>query len=114
MLGRIKEDLSEDEREEFYEDVLDSEGGIVTSVEISSKIKELCVQLAELDPVEYSKMCRSDDDAPKWQKKLDKDFQDLICQVPNVCFDDVPVGKDDSKNVPLREWGKKPKFSFKG
>lgn len=74
MLESIKEDISEDDEEEFYDDVLNSEGDIVTSVEISSKIKELCEQLAELDPLEYSKMCRTDDDAPKWQRDLDTDL----------------------------------------
>ena len=74
MLEKIKSKIPEDEREEFYEDVLDTEGGIVTAVEISEKIKELCTQLAELDPLEYSKMCKTDDDAPRWQRKLDEDL----------------------------------------
>ncbi len=76
MLEKIKSEIPEEEREEFYEDVLDSEGSIVTAVEISGKIKELCIQLAELDPLEYSKMCRTDDDAPRWQKRLDRDLSE--------------------------------------
>ncbi|MFC1682555.1 hypothetical protein ACFL0X_02975, partial [Nanoarchaeota archaeon] len=74
MLEKIKENVPEDDREEFYEDVLDTEGGIVTAVEISFKIKDLCVQLAELDPEKYHEVCRSDDDSSDWQKKLDKDL----------------------------------------
>jgi len=31
---------------------------------------------------------------------------------PNIPFEDVPVGKDDSENVVLRQVGKLPKFAF--
>lgn len=68
------EGLSEENRKEFVQDILEEEGGVVTAVEISNKIKDLCIQLAEIDPMEYSRMCNTDDDAPKWKKKLHKDL----------------------------------------
>jgi len=37
---------------------------------------------------------------------------ELIAQIPNFHFADVPVGKDDSENVTLREVGEKTKFDF--
>jgi seryl-tRNA synthetase len=40
-------------------------------------------------------------------------LNELLYQVPNLPFDDVPVGKDETENVVLREWGKKPEFNFK-
>ena len=73
-LSELEGDIPEEYRNDFVTNTLEREEGIRTAVEISSKIKELCVQLAELDPMEYSKMCKFDDDAPKWQKKLDKDL----------------------------------------
>ncbi len=36
----------------------------------------------------------------------------LLMMLPNIPFDDVPVGKDDSQNVIVRQIGKKPKFNF--
>ena len=45
-------------------------------------------------------------------KELDKEFNELMLQIPNFPFDDVPVGKDDSENVVLRKVGKIPKFGF--
>ena len=33
-------------------------------------------------------------------------------RIPNLLHESVPIGKDDHDNVPLRAWGKKPKFSF--
>lgn len=74
-LDEIKDEIPEEERQRFYEDIVEKEGAIVTAVEISAKIKELCIQLAELDPVQYAKTCRSgEDDGPKWKQKLDKDL----------------------------------------
>ena len=73
-LDEIKNDIPENEKDDFYNGIIDSEKGLLTAVDISSKIKELCVQLAELDPVQYSKTCRSEGDSPKWKKDLDKDL----------------------------------------
>ncbi|MCR4284799.1 MAG: hypothetical protein NUV97_02005 [archaeon] len=63
-----------DVEEESFDVVRERERELVTAGEIAGKIKELCQQLAELDPLEYDKMCRTDDDSPKWQKELDKDL----------------------------------------
>jgi len=57
-------------------------------------------------------------------KNLEKGFQNLMLQIPNLPLDDVPIGKDERDNVVLREVAasgeprppgreKKPKFSFK-
>jgi len=46
-------------------------------------------------------------------KETSQEFNTLMLQVPNLPFDDVPEGKDESENKVLREVGKKPKFSFK-
>lgn len=43
---------------------------------------------------------------------LEAEIYDLARMIPNPAFDDVPVGKDDSSNVSIKEWGEKPKFSF--
>lgn len=46
-------------------------------------------------------------------KTIDAELKELLKEVPNVPFDDVPVGPDESANVVLREEGSKPEFSFK-
>ena len=71
-LKDIENELSKEDKKEFIDEILDNEKTIVTAAEISNKIKLLCEQLAGLDPIEYSKMCGIKDDAPDWQKKLDK------------------------------------------
>jgi len=45
-------------------------------------------------------------------EKAEGELNDLLKLVPNIPYDDVPVGPDASANVVLREVGKKPKFSF--
>ena len=73
-VNELESEVPEEFREEFVSGVLKSEEGIITAAEISSKIKELCEQLSALDPLEYSRACRSDDDSPEWQKRLDRDL----------------------------------------
>lgn len=49
------------------------------------------------------------------QSKLDEveiRWTDTINQIPNMHFDDVPKGKDDTQNKVLREVGEIPQFSF--
>ncbi len=45
-------------------------------------------------------------------KQVETSFADLMFQIPNVALPEVPVGKDETGNVVVREWGKKPKFDF--
>jgi len=53
-------------------------------------------------------------------KKLDSDLNTLISKInndllyiPNIVHDSVPIGKDETSNKVIREWGEKPKFDFK-
>ncbi|HPJ37419.1 MAG TPA: serine--tRNA ligase [Spirochaetota bacterium] len=39
-------------------------------------------------------------------------FEDMALSLPNILDSSVPVGKDESANLVVREWGKKPSFSF--
>ncbi len=43
---------------------------------------------------------------------LESEFNEFILNIPNVYNDSVPVGKDESDNIVVREWGSKPKFDF--
>ncbi len=39
-------------------------------------------------------------------------FKDLHLSIPNLLDASVPEGKDEKDNVVVREWGRKPEFSF--
>ena len=73
-LRDVEDDIPDEFHEEFFENVLEREGRLITAVEISSKIKELCEALSELDPLEYSRICRTDDSDADWYRALDRDL----------------------------------------
>ncbi|HWW77699.1 MAG TPA: serine--tRNA ligase, partial [Pyrinomonadaceae bacterium] len=39
-------------------------------------------------------------------------MQELLAGVPNVPHESVPVGRDESANVEVRQWGEAPRFDF--
>lgn len=45
-------------------------------------------------------------------EKTGNELNELLARLPNIPFDDVPVGKDDSENVIMRQIGKPSKFKF--
>ena len=45
--------------------------------------------------------------------ELEEKRDEVLGQLPNLPFEDVPVGKDESGNKVLREVGEKPDFGFK-
>ncbi|XOB42286.1 MAG: serine--tRNA ligase [Candidatus Nealsonbacteria bacterium] len=66
--------------------------------------EEIILKMRELD--------RNNDKLDENLKKLEKEFNDLMLQVPMPTASDVPEGKTDKDNVEIRHWGKLPKFSF--
>lgn len=51
-------------------------------------------------------------DLEKKLKEYEQEFISLMLLVPNIPLETVPVGKDDTQNVVLREAGRKPQFDF--
>lgn len=45
-------------------------------------------------------------------KDTDKKYLSLMLKVPNIPSPDTPVGKDESENKVIRNWGKIPEFDF--
>lgn len=45
-------------------------------------------------------------------RELDKELQTKLSWIPNLPHDDVPVGKDESDNKFVRDWGEKPVKDF--
>jgi len=46
-------------------------------------------------------------------ESIEKEFNNLMLQIPNPPFSDVPLGKSDKENKVLEEIGEKTKFDFK-
>ena len=45
-------------------------------------------------------------------KQIETQREEALLQMPNLPFDDVPVGESEKENIILREVGKKPKLDF--
>jgi seryl-tRNA synthetase len=43
---------------------------------------------------------------------IDKEYTELLKQVPNMPAEDVPVGASEDENLVVKEWGEKPHFDF--
>ncbi len=61
------------------------------------EVAELKERMAELE--------RARDDA-------ERRMQELLATVPNVPHESVPVGRDESANKEVRQWGEAPRFDF--
>ncbi|MFW6110394.1 MAG: serine--tRNA ligase, partial [Patescibacteria group bacterium] len=46
-------------------------------------------------------------------KKIEKQFETKLFQLPNLPAEDVPFGKDEKDNVEMKTWGEPTSFSFK-
>ena len=68
----------------------DAQEDILAMRDVSSKIKEVEIEL----------------------RKVEEIISNEIYFVPNVVHSSTPVGKDESSNVVIKEWGGAPKFSF--
>jgi len=81
---------------------------------ISSKIPIYIKEWKNVNDLKQ-KVLQIKEDIEVYQSKLDeleKQFNKLIFQVPNLLDDDVPVWKDDSENVVIKTIWEKPKFDF--
>ncbi len=45
-------------------------------------------------------------------KELEQRIRDCLFQLPNILHESVPFGKDDTENVQVKKFGKKPVFKF--
>ncbi len=46
-------------------------------------------------------------------REIEDELNALLLMVPNLPHETTPVGKDESSNVGVRQWGTQPKFDFK-
>ncbi len=46
------------------------------------------------------------------ERQIDARLTAALAAIPNIPFDDVPDGKDETGNVEMRRWGEKTEFAF--
>lgn len=70
-------------------------------------------KLGEQKKIEEAKALK--DDIKKLEEQLvefEGERTRLLYQIPNLQFDDVPVGKDEDENIVIRKWGEPTVFDF--
>ncbi len=77
---------------------------IISQTKDEKEKRKLILEMRELD--------ENSDRLTKVLKESEGEFNNLMLQIPNLPFDDVPIGRDEKDNVVLREWGEKSKFDF--
>lgn len=78
------------------------------SKEIVKKEKEERIKTIK----KMKEMDEEEENLKKKFKKISENFKELLLRIPNLPFDDVPIGRDEGENVVLREVGEKPNFNF--
>ena len=64
---------------------------------IIEKMQSVSLRIKELDTL---------------NSKVKDQIDDLILAIPNIPHHSVPLGKDETSNIVVREWGKKTEFEF--
>ncbi|MCX6720057.1 MAG: serine--tRNA ligase [Candidatus Staskawiczbacteria bacterium] len=95
-LDRVKRELMTEIETLKSEQNKISRGG-AENKEIFAQAKEIKQKIKEIEPE---------------LEKVSLELKTLLLSLPNIPFDDMPVGKDDSGNVVLRKVGGTPKWIF--
>jgi len=96
-------------------------------LELDEKRTELIQQVDELraqknkfkgkpTDKELTELKKTKEKEEKLAKELDsieKEYKEIYLKIPNLTHPDVPIGKDENENIPLRKVGKVPKLDFK-
>jgi len=88
------------------EDMLAQKNKASKKIAVTKDEKEkqkIILKMQELD--------KNSDRLNKNLKEIEKEFNDLMLQIPNLPQGNVPVGKDETENVVLRKVNKIPKFA---
>lgn len=74
--------------------------------ELARRVKEAKGEERERIIAEAKKISEEVKAADEELKKIEKDLEEVLLSIPNIVHDSVPVGKDDTENVPVKYWGK--------
>ena len=94
---KYKEDGLRSERNKISEKINQSKKQKKSAFDLIKKAKEIPEKIAKLG---------------EKRKKLEKEIREIQIEIPNIISKNTPIGKDDSKNVEDKKFGKIRKFDF--
>ncbi|MGD9480977.1 serine--tRNA ligase [Shinella sp. G-2] len=83
------------------------------SKEIGAAMASKNTELAEKLKAEVSAIKDQLPAAEEEERQVTAELNDALSRIPNIPFDDVPVGADETGNVEKLTWGKKPGWNHK-
>ena len=87
---------------------------LIQEKEMLEKEKKVISKLKNKDLFEKSKsISKQIDILENKQKEIKANLENILSSLPNIPYDDVPVGKDESSNLEVSKSGTIPKFDFK-
>ena len=81
------------------------------SKEIGAAMAQKNTELAEKLKAEVADIKTSLPAAEEEERTLTAELNDALSRIPNIPFEDVPVGKDEHDNVVKHSWGAKPTWN---
>ncbi|MBO8182364.1 MAG: serine--tRNA ligase [Archaeoglobus sp.] len=73
---------------------------------ISQQIKKLKGEEREKAIIEAKKISEKVKEEEKKLKEIEEELNTILLSIPNILHESVPIGADDSENVPIKFWGK--------
>ena len=87
---------------------------LIQEKEMLEKEKKVISKSKNKDLFEKSKsISKQIDILENKQKEIKANLENILSSLPNIPYDDVPVGKDESSNLEVSKSGTIPKFDFK-
>src|SRR5918999_1524316 len=83
-----------------------------SSREIGALMKEGRKEEAESRRKEVAELKERMAELDRARDAAERRMQELLAAVPNVPHESVPVGRDETANVEVRQWGEAPRFDF--
>src|SRR5919202_4365171 len=83
-----------------------------SSREIGAMMKEGRKEEAEARRKEVGELKERMAELERARDEAERRMQELLATVPNVPHESGPVGRDESANVEVRQWGEAPRFDF--
>jgi len=83
-----------------------------SSREIGALMKEGRREEAEARRAEVGELKERMAELERARDEAERRMQELLATVPNVPHESVPVGRDESANREVRQWGEAPRFDF--
>ncbi len=94
LVREIAQNINPAEKDDLIREIVKKEDNIENAAKIALQIKALCSELAKLDPNEFHRACKTNEDSPGWQKDLFEDLSDeqkkeakKFIEVISACFE---------------------------